>query len=277
MGLRGTSSWLVALGTLCVLASGAAQAADHARSAPGSHRGASSAAHENAPLLVRDPASGAVIKIWSRSDAFSTKIAWARNDGAGFGAPHDLTFGPSIDREPAVSFTSAGAWLFWRDDRGEVFYAPIDLGSGRLFGAPAHLAMGGVSGGVRPEGGNDVPVTLGNCDSEGSGCILIWPTQPSTTPGIPLPSPPRLEGGNDVPVTFGSPTSTGGSNLISTSDPTCERQLVTVVQGGSLLVAELDGTGRVRSHRTVRIGKGVKAEVAGPEAADFFMTQTCGH
>ena len=269
------SRWLVALGTLCVLASGAAQAADHARSAPVGHRGGSIAAHENAPLLIRD-ASGALIKIWSRSDAFSTKIAWARNDGGGWSEPHDLTFGPSVDREPAISVTSAGAWLFWRDERGEVFYAPIDLGAGRLFGVPAPLFPGGVNGTVRPEGGNDVPVTIGNCDANTAGCVYIKPTAPTTTPGLPLPGSPRLEGGSDAPVTVTTATSSG-PNLTTAADPTCERSIVSLAQGGSLLVAEIDGAGRVRGHRTVQIGKGVKVEAAGPAAASFFMTQTCGH
>jgi len=270
------SRWVAAVGTLCVLASGAARAADHARSAPAGHRGASSAAAENAPLLVREPSSGAIVRIWSRSDGFSTKIAWARNDGTGWSAPHDLTFGPGIDREPAVTVTSTGAWLFWRDERGDVFYAPLDLASGRLFGVPAPLFPGGVRGTLHTEGGSDAPVVLYNCEPDATGCIQARPSQPPTVPGMPNPGSPRLEGGSDAPVTVTTATSSG-PNLATAADPTCERSFVSLAQGSSLLVAELDGAGRVRGHRSVRIGKDVKVAEAGPSAARFFMTQTCGN
>jgi hypothetical protein len=272
MGLA-KSLWLLAFGTIGVLVSGAAQAADRARSTAVGHR-ASSVASEPAPLLLRDR-TGATVKIWSRNDGFTTKIAWARNDGSGWGPAHDLTFGLGIDREPAVTVTSAGAWLFWRDDRGGVFYAPLDIGSGRLLGVPAPLVTGGVpSHGPGLEGGTDVPVVMGNCDPTDAGCIPVRRNPPSL-PGVPNPTAPYTqEGGTDVPVT-GSANSTGPT-LISGSDPGCERQFVSVAQGSSLLVSELDGAGRVRSQHTVRVNRGVRTEDAGPAAASFFLIQTCG-
>ena len=277
MGLA-MSRWLLAFGAICVLVSGAAQAADRARSTAMGHRGASSAASEPAPLLLRDE-TGATVRIWSRSDGFTTKIAWARNDGSGWGPSHDLTFGLGIDREPAVTVTSAGAWLFWRDDRGGVFYAPLDVGSGRLLGVPAPLVAGGVlSRGPGLEGGGtDVPVTIGNCDPTDAGCIPLRRNPPSM-PGLPNPTAPYTqEGGTDVPVmTKSGSASSTGPRLIAGSDPGCERQFVSLAQGSSLLVSELDGAGRVRSQHTLRVNRGVRTEDAGPAAASFFLIQTCG-
>jgi hypothetical protein len=275
---NGVSSRLVTLGILAVLVPGAASAADHARSAPHNRSSDAVAAPEAVPLLLTDVNSGASVRIWSRSDGFTARIAWARNDGSGWGPSHDLTFGLGVDRDPSVAITSSGAWLFWRDDRGGVFYAPLEIGLGRLLGAPASLpTIVGLPGGApRPEGGSDTPVVLGNCDPNDVSCIQ--PRQPPSGPGLPNPtSPPVMQdGGTDTPVTISSATSTG-LGLLSAADPMCERTIVTVAQGGSLLVSELDGAGRVRGQHTVRIGAGVKTEDAGPAASAYYLKVTCGN
>jgi hypothetical protein len=218
-----------------------------------------------------------MIRIWSRNDGFTSKIAWARNDGAGWGPSHDLTFGMGVDRDPSVAVTSAGAWLFWRDDRGGVFYAPLEIGSGRLLGVPASLptALGLPGGGPRPEGGTDTPVVLGSCDPNDASCIQRQ--RPPGSPGLPNPtSPPVMQdGGADVPVTIATATSSSAT-LLSAAEPTCERSVVTVTQGDTLLVAELDGAGRVRSQHMVRIGAGVTTEDAGAAASRFYLEQSCG-
>jgi hypothetical protein len=280
-GWKGFSFWLAALGILAILTPEAAPAADRARSAPQARSASAVKTHDTArsvPLLLTDPTTGAMIRIWSRNDGFTTKIAWARNDGAGWGPSHDLTFGLGVDRDPSVAVTSAGAWLFWRDDRGGVFYAPLEIGSGRLLGVPASLptVLGLPGGAPRPEGGTDTPVVLGNCDPIDLNCIQQ--RQPSTGPGLPNPTSPPImqDGGSDLPVTIATATSSS-STLISAADPTCERSFVTVAQGNTLLVAELDGAGRVRSQHMVRIGAGVKTEDAGAAASRFYLEQTCGH
>jgi hypothetical protein len=277
---KGLSRWLVAIGILSILAPVAASAADRARSAPHVRSSQAVQAREEAPLLLTDPTTGASVRIWSRSDGFTTKIAWARNDGAGWGAPHDLTFGLGVDRDPSVAITSAGAWLFWRDDRGGVFYAPLEIGSGRLLGVPTSLSTSaGLSagGGPRPEGSGDIPVTLGGCEATDPTCILQRQRQGSN-PGQPNPTtPPTIgqDGTSDIPVTIATATSST-TGLISASAPNCERTIVSVAQGSTLLVSELDGAGRVRRQHTVRIGAGVRTEDAGATAGRFFLKQVCG-
>jgi hypothetical protein len=274
------SRWLVALGILSILSPAAASAADRARSAPGARSSQVVTAPGSVPLLLTDPTTGASVRIWSRTDGFTTKIAWARNDGAGWGPSHDLTFGLGVDRDPSVAITSAGAWLFWRDDRDGVFYAPLEIGSGRLLGVPASLPtiVGLPGGGPRPEGGTDTPVTINGCDPTDPNCILQRQHPPSDT-GQPNPTAPPVigtDGGTDTPVTISTATSSS-AGLISASEPTCERTIVSVAQGSTLLVFELDGAGRVRRQRTVAIGAGVKTEDAGAGASSFYLKQACGN
>lgn len=277
---KGLSRWLVAMGILSILAPAAASAADRARSAPHVRSSQAVKAREAAPLLLTDPTTGASVRIWSRSDGFTTKIAWARNDGAGWGPSHDLTFGLGEDRDPSVAITSAGAWLFWRDDRGAVFYAPLEIGSGRLLGVPSPLSttVGLPGGGPRPEGSGDIPVTIGGaCDPSDPTCILERQRQ-GTNPGQPNPTtPPTIgqDGSSDVPVTIATATSST-TGLISASEPTCERTIVSVAQGSTLLVSELDGAGRVRRQHTVRIGAGVTTEDATATASRYYLKQACG-
>ncbi|HEV8201863.1 MAG TPA: hypothetical protein VGS03_17765 [Candidatus Polarisedimenticolia bacterium] len=272
------SRWLVALGILSILSPAAASAVDRARSAPRARSSQVVTAPGSVPLLLTDPITGASVRIWSRTDGFTTKIAWARNDGAGWGPSHDLTFGLGVDRDPSVAITSAGAWLFWRDDRDGVFYAPLEIGSGRLQGAPSSLATTVGLPGPRPEGGSDTPVVLGSCDPTDPTCILQRQRPPSDT-GQPNPTAPPVigtDGGTDTPVTISSATSSS-AGLISASEPTCERTIVSVSQGSTLLVFELDGAGRVRRQRTVAIGAGVKTEDAAAGAGTFYLQQACGN
>lgn len=274
------SRWLYVLAALILVASSRASAADRGRSA-GHRQAATAASTEAAPIVVIDPRNGVVVKIWSRSDGFSAKLAWARLRGSGWGPAHDLTFGLGIDRDPAVGITSGGAWLFWRNDRGEVFYAPLEIASGRLLGVPAPLVSGG--GGVRTglpgvpgvEGGVDVPVMGRNCPDDDPVCIA---NRNPPTPGNPTPYVPptmgegsltsfRREGGVDSPVTQGS----NGGGVIVSSDPSCERQIVTIPQGDSLLVLEVNGAGRVTSRRVTTLEPGVTAEQAGQQ----FLLLSC--
>jgi len=273
------SRWLVALGILSILAPAAASAADRARSAPHVRSSQVARAQEEAPLLLTDPTTGASVRIWSRNDGFTTKIAWARNDGAGWGPSHDLTFGLGVDRAPSVAITSAGAWLFWRDDRGGIFYAPLEIGSGRLLGVPSPLSttIGLPGGGPRPEGSGDIPVTIGNCEPTDATCILAR-QRTGGNPGQPNPTtPPTIgqDGASDIPVTIAT-ASSSTTGLISASGPTCESTIVSIAQGGKLLVSELDGAGRVRRQHTLAIGAGVKTEDAGAGAGTFYLKQACG-
>jgi len=274
---KGLSRWLVAFGILAVLAPEAASAGNRARSAPRARSSHAASAPEAAPLLLTDPASGASIRIWSRSDGFTTKIAWARNDGTGWGPSHDLTFGLGVDRDPSVAITSAGAWLFWRDDRDGIFYAPLELGAGRLLGVPSSLPLPRTPGrDPHLEGGGDVPTVLGSCEPTELGCILARQRLPGN-PGQPNPtSPPVMgDGGSDIPVTI--TTNTSGATLISVAQADCQHSIVTVVQNTtSLVVSELDGAGRMLSQHFVRIGSGISPVDAGIAASEYYLNQACG-
>ena len=286
------SRWVYVLAALILVASGRVSAADRGRSA--GHRQATTApSTEVVPIVVIDPRNGVVAKIWSRSDGFTAKLAWARLRRSGWGPAHDLTFGLGIDRDPAVGMTSGGAWLFWRNERGEIFYAPLEIASGRLLGVPTALDISfgrllGVAplsnGGIRPEktgggpgmeGGVDTPIINKNCTSDDPNCE---PTLPAPSPGTPGPYVPPVmnesslvsfarEGGLDGPVTQGS----NGGGLIVSSDPKCERQIVTLPQGDSLLVMEMDSAGRVTSRQVVSLESGVSAE----EAGQTFLLASC--
>jgi len=250
------SRWLVVLAASLLVASGRASAAD--------------LAPEIVPIVVSDPGTGAVVKIWS--DGFTAKLTWARQDASGWSASHALTWGLGIDRAPAVGTTSAGSWLFWRSELGEVLYAPLELSAGRLLGAPAPLQpSGGILPGSLPrtEGGMDTPVVLGHCDDGDLVCIAQRnPPGPSNPPG--QNPPPVMEGGLDSPTTL-SPTSPDPTLIVS-SEPTCERQIVTIAQpGDSVLVLEVDGAGRVHGRKAVTLQDGVTAEDAGR----FFLAKSC--
>ena len=265
------SRWLSVFAGLLLLAPGGAWAADRGRSA--GHRPARAAqVPDVAPIVVTDPGTGAVVKIWSRSDGFTAKLAWARLTQGGWGPAHDLTFGLGIDRDPAVGLTSAGSWLFWRNERGQVFYAPVELASGRLLGLASPLPT---VGGVRPgsrfgiEGGTDVPVIMGPCpDNPDLACPILKNPGTPTNPGGPI-SPPVMEGGTDVPIVPGG----SGTGLVVTSGTTCDRQIVTIAEpaGDSLVVIEVDGAGRVASRTMVTLEQGATQEQAG----QFFLLQAC--
>jgi hypothetical protein len=230
---------------------------------------------------VTDPGTGATVKIWSRTDGFTSKIAWARQTGSGWGHPHDLTFGLGTDRDPAVGTTSSGSWLFWRNEIGQVFYAPLELSAGRLLGVPSLLpmTMGGVTaggiGGIRPgsipgiEGGIDTPVILFNCDPGSVDLRCVQPKRPSGGGGTGT-TPPIVEGGNDAPTVLGGAGGIGVTLFVS-SQPTCDRQIVTLGATDSLLVLEVDGAGRLVSRKTASLAPGVTAEAAG----QYFLLASC--
>lgn len=274
------SRWLVALAALLLVASDRASAADRGRSA--AHRASHvTPSAEVLPIVVTDPGTGATVKIWSRSDGFTAKIAWARLNGSGWGHAHDLTFGLGTDRDPAVGITSSGSWLFWRNEIGQVLYAPLELSAGRLLGVPSPLpmSMGGVTvggvGGIRPgslpgiEGGVDSPVILFNCDPGSGDVRCVQPKNPPTGGG-PGTTPPILEGGTDAPVTTGGVGGIGVTLVVS-SQPTCDRQIVTFGATDSLTVLEVDGAGRLVSRKTASLEPGVTAEAAG----QYFLLASC--
>ena len=267
------SRWLVALAALLLVASDRASAADRGWSAAhrASHVTPSAAAPPDVPTTA----------IWSRSDGFSAKIAWARLNGSGWGHAHDLTFGLGTDRDPAVGITSSGSWLFWRNEIGQVLYAPLELSAGRLLGVPSPLpmSMGGVTvggvGGIRPgslpgiEGGVDSPVILFNCDPGSGDVRCVQPKNPPTGGG-PGTTPPILEGGSDAPTTLGGAGGIGVTLVVS-SQPTCDRQIVTFGATDSLTVLEVDGAGRLVSRKTASLEPGVTAEAAG----QYFLLASC--
>lgn len=267
------SRCLVVLAALLLVASGRASAADQGRSA--AHRlEAAAPSADIAPLVVTDPRTGAVVMIWSRDDGFSAKLAWARLTGNRWGRAHDLTFGLGVDRSPAVGTTSAGSWLFWLNDRGEVFYAPLELSAGRLLGVPTPLATSPTGLTIRTgsrfgtEGGTDGPIIWTPCeDNSDPRCATPKPPPSPTNPSGQ--APPVMEGGTDAPIVPGS--SGTGTILVVSSEPTCDRQIVLTGEADSLLVVEVDGGGRVQSRTMASLEPGVTAE----EAGEFFLLSAC--
>lgn len=266
------SPWLAVLAGLLLLAPGGTSAADRGRSA--GHRPVrATQGPEIAPIVVTDPGTGAVVKIWSRNDGFTAKLAWARLIDGVWGPAHDLTFGLGIDRDPAVGLTASGSWLFWRNELGQVFYAPVELASGRLLGVPSGLpTVRGVRSGSRfgTEGGLDTPVILVPCpDNPSLSCPIIRNPGTPTNPGGPI-SPPIMEGGMDVPIAPGGT----GTGLGVASGTHCDRQIVTIAQpaGDSLMVVEVDGAGRVAGRTMVTLEQGVTQQQAG----QFFLLASCG-
>jgi hypothetical protein len=253
------------------------------------------------PLLAIDPRSGGPVLVWSRHDgAGGLKLAWTRFESGTWGAMRHLTFGRGDDRSPAVGTSNAGTYLFWRGASGEVFQAPIDLATGRLFGAPRALPIGSYS----PQGGSDVPVG-------------ITPGEPSTNGGTDVPigiilppdDPPRPNGGSDAPIIIctgngcppqgdsqapvdDDPSPTGGSDvpiigtnsfstsspgLFVVSEPSCGAQLVLVgsPSGRTLLAVQFTGSGRVSVLGRMTIPPGVTTTDAATAAGARFLEAVC--
>src|SRR5882672_3946547 len=94
------------------------------------------------PWLDLDPASGAPVLIWSRSDGVSLKIAYARFQGDAWTDMHFLTFGSGDHTLPLLATSRDGSFLFYVADGTRYMYAPLDVTSGRLFAAPRHISTG---------------------------------------------------------------------------------------------------------------------------------------
>jgi hypothetical protein len=234
----------------------------------------SDAALDESPMLIADPRSGVPVLIWSHGEAGARKLAWARFETAGWVGVHDLTFGPADDRFPAVGVSSGGAFLFWRRDAGRVFYAPLDLSSGRLFAAPRHLAVSNHGWhGPSIEGGTDAPVILGTCTTTslqpclGSG---RYPIDPGTVP------PPTLDGGSDVPIVQGSATSAVTSVSVA-ADPSCATMVLALADpaDGSTMVVAFSATERASLAARYRPAADASAADAARAATMFFLQKSC--
>jgi hypothetical protein len=283
---------------------GACLAAPVFASTPGDHPQRALApepesASAGAPILVSDPGTGATVIIWSRSDGGTAKLAWARRDESGWSQAHDLTFGPGLDLSPAVGVSRTGTWLFWRGEKGQIFSAPIDLSRGHLLAVPRTLArgsggtptgntgviggglVGGLGGGsIRPEGGQDVPIIVRACDPSN-------PVQPCVSGGDSGPGtrdlPPQItpEGGQDVPIIpvggTAPPTSSGtnSGDLGVSSDPECDAQVVTLVEGRSILMIQFTGSGEIAGRMRLRAAPGVDPSGAAAAAGDYFLKTAC--
>jgi hypothetical protein len=269
---------------------------DHPQSALAPQPERASAA---APILVSDPATGATVIIWSRSDGGTAKLSWARRDDSAWSQAHDITFGPGLDFSPAVGVSRTGTWLFWLGEEGQIFSAPIDLSRGHLLAVPRTLAhgsggtptgntgsiggglVGGLGGGsIRPEGGQDVPVIMKACDPTNpvQPCVSGTDSGPRTGDIPPVISP---EGGQDVPIIpvggTAPPTSSGtnSGDLGVASNPECDAQFVTLVEGSSILVIEFTGSGEIASRMRLQVAPGVDPAEAAAAAGDYFLRVAC--
>jgi hypothetical protein len=249
----------------CLAAAGSALATP-----PSGPRGAARAPEQ---VLFSAPSSGASILIWTHFDGVERKLAWSRMVNGHWSAPRIMTFGPGDDRTPAVGISSAGSFLYWTDGRGRVFYAPFDPETGRLFAVPRPLpAASPVRPGPAPEGGSDVPVILGVCESpEDVPCVGGGSTPPAPING---PNVPQPEGGSDVPITLcnGGSCTTG---LTVTSDPDCPTQVLTVALDGQASSYRIDGSGRVKLLGRFVLADGVDEGAASAAASTYYHDQVC--
>ena len=162
------------------------------------------AAADSAPFLALD-ATGSAVLVWSRSDGFYRKIAYARFAGGNWTNFHYLTFGVGDDDHPRIGTDMTGSYLFYAARPDKYLYAPLELVSGRLFAAPRFLNLGSAHrdiesqrrpGNVALRGGVDAPVT-------------------GRHGRVPLAGGMTMQGGTDVPVVTGRTMSSAwgvGSN-----------------------------------------------------------------
>lgn len=115
---------------------------DAAGTRSGTIRSTEDPAADLSPQLALDPATGAVVAVWSHFDGVAFRIAYARLQDGDFTDVHPLTFGRSDDRLPRVGTARSGSYLFWVANDLRYMYAPIDLAAGRLFAAPKTLPLG---------------------------------------------------------------------------------------------------------------------------------------
>lgn len=234
----------------------------------------SDAALDESPMLIADPRSGVPILIWSHGEAGARKLAWARFDTTGWIGVHDLTFGPVDDRYPAVGVSSAGAFLFYRSDAGRIFYAPLDLSTGRLFAAPRPLDVNRHKWrGLSSEGGTDVPVILDNCSKQNLDPCAGTGRYGGDTNSIPLPT---ANGGTDVPIVLSSASSAISSVGVAAS-PSCGTMVLALADptDGSMMVVLFSATERASLVGRYLPAGNVSATDAAQVSTRFFLATTC--
>ncbi|HYV84500.1 MAG TPA: hypothetical protein VFB49_01180 [Patescibacteria group bacterium] len=225
------------------------------------------------PVLAADPRSGAPILIWSHWDGQAMKLTWSRFDSGSWSDPRPVTFGPGNDRSPAVGVSSAGAYLFFWRDNAKVFYAPLDLGTGRLFAAPRLLGPAILNGrDLRPNGGTDVPI-IGVCGPK-HNAPCVGPGLPPVLPGKANQSP-GIEGGTDVPIVITSGPSISTSIGVA-SEPACSTMLVGVGRVGDAVqrIVGFDGGGRAWLVARIQ-ADGVTPSEALAASASYYLGSTC--
>ena len=226
------------------------------------------------PILTADPRTGAPVLIWSHWNGQAMKLAWSRFDSGAWSNPRDVTFGPGNDLAPAVGLSSAGGYLFFWRDSSRVMYAPIDLGTGRLFAAPRPLTPAVLKGrDVTPNGGTDVPILIGICGPQ-YNAPCVGPGAPPVLPGIAHQTP-GIEGGSDVPV-VGSGSQSPATSISVASQPDCQTMLVGLGRGAdpTLRIVAFDGAGRAWMVARV-IPDGVSPAAALAASTAHFLGSAC--
>ena len=244
---------------------------------------------DHSPVLTLDPRSGRPVLIWSRWDGTSMKLAWSRFDGDRWTDARFLTFGPGNDLSPAVGTSSAGSYLFWKNEQNQFFYAPIDLGTGRLFAAPALVGaaespVASVTTRLRPEGSSDVPIILGGCDpNHPETCTDPGGGGAGSGSGVIKP-----EGGSDVPIIICGPTSGvecdppktniySQVELVVASDALCASQVLVMASehGRQLHAVEFLGGGRTRTLDRMAIHPGTDPLAAATAFGSRLLESIC--
>ena len=240
------------------------------------------AARDESPVIALDPRSGSPILVWSRFDGSSMKLAWARFERGAWRQTRFITFGQGDDRTPAVGTSLAGSFLFWTQGDA-VLYAPVDLGTGRLFAAPRPVAAPGViGGGIGSDGTTDAPIVLSSCNQNPTGLCPATPGTP-TPPALPRifnPRPPSTEGGTDAPVTIPAPPGTptaGGPGLTAVSDPGCSTQVLVLGASGGrhFQIVGFDGSGNVTRTARVALTPEVDLRDAPTAAGAHYLEDLC--
>jgi hypothetical protein len=226
------------------------------------------------PVLAADPRTGAPILVWGHWNGQAMKLAWSRFDAGAWSQPRDVTFGPGNDRTPAVGLSSAGAYLFFWRDNTRVMYAPIDLGTGRLFAAPRPLTPAVLKGrDLTPDGGTDVPILIGTCGPQHNA--------PCVSPGLPPLQPlvahgtPGIEGGTDVPIIH-SGSETPATSISIASQPDCRTMIVGLYRSAdpTQRIVAFDGAGRAWLVARV-IPDGVSPAAALAASTAHFLGSVC--
>ena len=226
------------------------------------------------PVLTADPRTGAPVLIWSHWNGQAMKLAWSRFDSGAWSEPREVTFGPGNDRSPAVGLSSAGAYLFFWRDSARVMYAPMDLGTGRLFAAPRPLTPAILKGrDFSPNGGTDVPILVGFCGPQ-YNAPCVSPGDPPILPGMAHQTP-GIEGGSDVPI-VGSGSESPASSISVASQPDCQTMLVGLARSADRTgrIVAFDGAGRAwMVARVVPVGVSPASALAASTA--HFLGSVC--